>query len=94
MNNIFHGPIATELLGFLQFKRDLGYGYRRAEFTLREFDRFLIKYAAKNRHWQLDRAAISWLSSKPGRKAVSVSDDAAVLRQFFRYLQRSSTTER
>ena len=69
--NIFCGPIAAELRGFLQFKRDLGYGYRRAEFTLREFDRFLIKYLAKNRHWQLDQAAISWLSSKPGRKAVS-----------------------
>ena len=67
--NIFCGPIAAELRGFLQFKRDLGYGYRRAEFTLREFDRFLIKYLAKNRHWQLDQAAISWLSSKPGRKA-------------------------
>jgi integrase len=90
MNNIFGGPIAAELLGFLQFKRDLGYGYRRAEFTLREFDRFLIKYVAKNRRWQLDQAAISWLSSKPGRKAVSVSDDAGVLRQFFRYLRRSS----
>ena len=90
MNPIFCGPLAPELLGFLQFKRDLGYGYRRAEFTLREFDRFLIEYVAKNRHWQLDQAAISWLSSKPGRKAVSVSIDAGVLRQFFRYLRRSS----
>ena len=47
MNNIFCGPIAAELHGFLQFKRDLGYGYRRAEFTLREFDRFLIQYASQ-----------------------------------------------
>ena len=93
MKNIFGGPIAAELFGFLQFKRDLGYGYRRAEFTLREFDRFLIEYVAKNRHWQLDQAAISWLSSKPGRKAVSVSDDAGVLRQFFRYLRRSSASD-
>ena len=90
MNSIFCGPIAAELHDFLQFKRDLGYGYRRAEFTLREFDRFLIKYVARNRHWQLDQAALSWLSSKPGRKAVSVSDDAGVLRQFFRHLRRSS----
>src|SRR5207249_3580353 len=36
--------------------------------------------------------SIAWLSSKPGRKAVSVSDDAAVLRQFFRYLRRSSNS--
>ena len=90
MNNIFCGPIAAKLHGFLNFKRDLGYGYRRAEFTLREFDRFLIEYTARNRHWQLGQAALSWLASKPGRKAVSVSDDAGVLRQFFRYLRRYS----
>jgi integrase len=90
MNNIFQGPTAAELHAFLQFKRSLGYGYMRAEFTLREFDRFLIDYAVKNRRWQLDRAAIAWLSSKPGRKAISVSADAAVLRQFYRYLHRSS----
>src|SRR5204862_7657555 len=82
MNNIFNGPVADELLDFLRFKRSLGYGYMRAEFTLREFDRFLIEYIARNRRWQMDQAAIAWLSSKPGRKAVSVSDDAAVLRQF------------
>jgi integrase/recombinase XerD len=92
MNNIFSGPVADELLDFLRFKRSLGYGYMRAEFTLREFDRFLIEYVATNHRWQLDQAAIAWLSSKPGRKAVSVSDDAAVLRQFFRYLRRSSNS--
>ena len=92
MNNIFNGPVADELLDFLRFKRSLGYGYMRAEFTLREFDRFLIEYIARNRRWQMDQAAIAWLSSKPGRKAVSVSDDAAVLRQFFRYLRRSSNS--
>jgi integrase len=90
MNNIFQGPVAGELHAFLQFKRSLGYGYMRAEFTLREFDRFLIEYAARNRYWKLDRAAIAWLSSKPGRKPISVSADAAVLRQFYRYLRRSS----
>src|SRR5258705_7085111 len=90
MNNMFKGPAAGELHGFLQFKRSFGYGYMRAEFTLREFDRFLIEYVAGNRRWRLDQAAITWLSSKPGRKAVSVSCDAAVLRQFFRYLRRSS----
>jgi hypothetical protein len=42
MTNIFQGPTAGELRAFLQFKRSLGYGYMRAEFTLREFDRFLI----------------------------------------------------
>jgi len=59
MNNMFKSPAAGELHGFLQFKRSLGYGYMRAEFTLREFDRFLIEYAARNRGWRLDRAAIA-----------------------------------
>jgi integrase/recombinase XerD len=53
-----------------------------------EFDRFLSKYANKNRRWRLDQAILSWLSSKPNRKAVSVSNDASVLRQFFIYLRR------
>jgi integrase/recombinase XerD len=88
MKTIFHGPKAEELIAFLQFKRSLGYRYRRAEFTLREFDHFLSKYVSKNRHWRLDQAALAWLSSKPKRKAVSVSNDAAVLRQFFAYLRR------
>lgn len=88
MNRIFLGPIAGELHGFLQFKRSLGYGYRRAEFALREFDQFLAGYASRDSRWQLDRAAIAWLSSKPERKPVSVSMDAAILRQLFAYLRR------
>ena len=80
--------LAGELNAFLQFRRSLGYRYRRAEFTLRDFDRFLSKYVSKNRHWRLDQAILAWLSSKPKRKAVSVSNDAAVLRQFFAYLRR------
>ncbi|MEO8593961.1 MAG: tyrosine-type recombinase/integrase [Candidatus Solibacter sp.] len=88
MNKIFHGPMAGELRGFLQFKRSLGYGYMRAEFALREFDQFLSGYARKDSRWQLDRAAIAWLSSKPQRKPVSVSMDAAILRQLFTYLRR------
>jgi hypothetical protein len=90
MSRIFQSPVAAELRGFLEFKRSLGYSYRRAEYTLHEFDRFLIGFAGRNPKWQLDRAAIAWLSSKPSRKPVSVSMDAAVLRQLFTYLRRLS----
>jgi hypothetical protein len=38
MNKIFHGPVAAELHAFLDFKRSLGYGYMRGEFSLREFE--------------------------------------------------------
>jgi integrase len=88
MNKMFHGPVADELHGFLRFKRSLGYGYSRAEFSLREFDRFLSIYADKHPRGRLDQAALEWLASKPNRKAVSVSMDAAILRQLFAYLRR------
>ena len=71
MSGIFHSLLASELLGFLQFKRSFGYGYMRAEFTLREFDRFLIEYVARNRRWRLDQTAITWLSSKPAVKRLA-----------------------
>jgi integrase len=84
----FRSRFARDFDGFLHFKRGLGYGYRRAEFTLREFDRFLRQARRGAGGARLDRAALEWLGSKPGRKAVSVSMDAAVLRQLFRYLRR------
>lgn len=87
MNTIFRSSIAGDLNGFLQFKRSLGFRYARAEFTLREFDRFLVASAYKR--LPLDQAALEWLSGKPGRKPVSVSADAAVLRQLFAFLRRS-----
>jgi integrase/recombinase XerD len=88
MKTTFRSPLAEELTGFLRFKRTLGYQYGRAEFTLRNFDRFFSTYVSRNHGWRLDQATLAWLSSKPKRKAVSVSMDAAVLRQFFAYLRR------
>lgn len=84
----FRSPLAEELQGFLKFKRALGYGYLRPEWSLREFDRFLQAYAARNRRWRFDQAALAWLSSKPQRKPISVSRDATVLRQLTVYLHR------
>lgn len=88
MNQRFLSPLSAELEGFLQFKRRLGYRYVRAEYTLVEFDRFLQQYVVRRRGWRLDQAIVAWLASKPGRKAVSVSMDAAVLRQLCVYLRR------
>lgn len=88
MSQRFRSPIAAELRDFLQFKRSLGYRYARAEYTLREFDGFLSGFAKKRHKWRLDHAALAWLASKPTRKPVSVSMDAAVLRQLFSYLRR------
>jgi len=91
MNSVFESSIAGDLHGFLQFKRGLGFRYARAEFTLREFDRFLV--VSTKKRLPLDQAALEWLSGKPGRKPVSVSADAAVLRQLFAFLRRSPDRE-
>ena len=88
MNSIFQSSIAGDLHDFLRFKRSLGFRYARAEFTLREFDRFLIESAHQG--LPLNQVALKWLSGKPGRKPMSVSADAAVLRQLFAFLRRSS----
>ena len=88
MSQEFYSPLAGELRTFVQFKRGLGYRYERAEYRVRGFDRFLVSFARNNPDWQLNRAVVAWLSSKPGRKPISVSRDAAVLREYFKYLRR------
>lgn len=88
MTERFSSPLADHLQGFLRFKRSLGYRYARGGFTLREFDRFLVRHVKENRAWRLDQAILVWLASKPQRKAVSVSGDVAVLRGLCTYLQR------
>lgn len=82
----YTSPLAEDLAGFVAFKRSLGLRYSRSEFTVREFDRHLASKPLLAAH--LDRAMLSWLASKPDRKPVSISMDAAVLREFCKYLRR------
>jgi len=84
--SIFVSELAADLKAFLSFKRSLGYGYRRAEFTLHDFDRFV--YAQSYRPGDLGIAIQSWLEAKPARKAVSVTNEIGVLRQFCLHRRR------
>jgi integrase len=88
MTAIFHSPVAGALDGFLAFKRTRGYGYVRAEFMLRSFDRFLLARQKRQRSWRLGEAILAWLGRQPGRKAISVGMELAVIREFWRYLHR------
>ena len=88
MTKMFTSPLAPALSGFLEFRRRRGYRYNRAEFTLRAFDRFVAEYAKHDALWRLDTVILAWLGSRPGRLAVSVSQDMAVIRQFWFYLRR------
>lgn len=90
MTVLFTSPLAADLVAFLTFKRNLGYRYSRAEFTLRSFDQFLSSHTQRRRSWRFERVVLLWLASRPKRKAVSVSMDAAVLRQFCKFMRRRS----
>jgi integrase/recombinase XerD len=84
----FSSPLAKSLMAFLEFKRRRGYKYNRSEYTLRDFDRFLAARAKQDASWQLDDAILAWLSSRPGRLAISVSQEMAAVRQFWLYVRR------
>lgn len=84
----FVSHLAPDLDAFLAFKRRMGHPYLRAEFTLREFDRFVAADRRHRRSFRMDLAVARWLAAKGGRKPVSVTVDLGVLRQFCLYLRR------
>lgn len=92
MKSEFHSPLARELTDFVAFKRSRGIGYKRAEFMLRSFDRFVAQSKRRRRIIAVDKAIISWLKSRPHRKPISISMDLSVLREFWRYLRRRDSS--
>jgi integrase len=86
----FRSPFARELSSFLTFKRSRGYGYHRPEFMLRSFDRFLCGLVRQRHALRVNDAMLAWLASRPHRKAISVSMDLCVIREFWRHLHRCS----
>jgi integrase/recombinase XerD len=88
MSAQFASSWASDLAAFLAFKRALGYPYRRAEFTLRELDRFLCDRRLGGGNRPLHEAILAWLARRPGRKPVSVAVELAVVRQFYAFLLR------
>ena len=89
MRATFTSSLASGLLGFLEFRRRRGYRYNRAEFTLRSFDRFLAESEKHDSSSRIDEVILAWLGSRPGRLAVSVSQDMAVIQ-----IGRASCRER
>lgn len=84
----FTSPMAPSLAAFLEFKRGLGHPYRRAEFTLRSFDRFVRARVEEEPDLALETLVLRWISSMAGRKPVSVANEVGVIRQFCLYLRR------
>lgn len=88
MNENFQSFLAPEIKQFIAYKRALGYSYRRAAFTLKNFDRHVGAHAKSNRYKQLPDLLSSWLSRCSARKSVSVAMELGTLRQFFKYRRR------
>lgn len=88
----FASPLAPDLRGFLAFKRARGCPYQRAEFTLRSFDRFVSRSLATGPETAFPQLVLAWLASMDGRKAVSVTVEMGVIRQFCLFLRRRDPT--
>ena len=72
---------------FLAFKRAMGVGYRRAEFTLDSFIRF-VRDQYGERPAYLEQAVTRWAARIEGRKAVTVGNEFGVVRQLCLFRRR------
>lgn len=80
--------LAHDATQFLAFKRAMGMGYRRAEFVLNSFVRFVRdKYGESP--VALDQAVTQWATRIEGRKAITVGNEFGVVRQLCLFRRRS-----
>ena len=84
----FDSPLASEIERFLAFKHARGIAYKRPEFTLLDFDRFVAGRVETRSDVDLGRLMLAWLGAKTGRKPKTVAFEVAVIRQFCLFLRR------
>lgn len=80
--------LADDATEFLAFKRAMGMGYRRAEFTLNGFVRFVLEQYGQ-RAVPLEQAVTQWATRLEGRKAITVGNEFGVVRQLCLFRRRS-----
>ena len=73
---------------FLNFKRAIGMTYRRGEFELNRFVRFVAQHWGKRGEVALDVAVRRWCERLPGRKAVTLGNEFGVIRQLCLHRRR------
>ena len=81
--------LASDGRDFLRFKRAMGMSYRRAEFVIDGFVRFVAERWGECSHVALDEAVMRWTARIAGRKAVTVGLEFGVIRQLCLYRRRS-----
>jgi integrase/recombinase XerD len=87
-SKITAAALARDAKGFLAFKRAMGISYRRAEFVLNSFVRF-VRDQYGERPAPLERVVTEWTARIEGRKAVTVGNEFGVVRQLCLFRRRS-----
>lgn len=79
--------LAIDAAEFLAFKRAMGMSYRRAEFVLNSFVRFVRKRYGQ-RPAPLEQAVTLWATRVEDRKAITVGNEFGVVRQLCLFRRR------
>lgn len=77
---------------FLRFKRAMGISYRRAEFVLDSFVRFVAQHWGEQATVPFDEAVTRWAARRAGCKAFTVGNEFGVIRQLCLYRRRRDPT--
>ena len=80
--------LARDSQDFLRFKRAMGMSYRRAEFVLTGFVRFVAQQGGDHGGVVLDEVVSHWTARIEGRKAITVGTEFGVVRQLCLYRRR------
>jgi integrase/recombinase XerD len=89
MSKKVHAAIlARDAAQFLAFKRAMGMGYRRAEFVLASFVRF-VREQYGDSPVSLEQVVTRWATRIEGRNAVTVANEFGVVRQLCLFRRRS-----
>ena len=79
--------LRLDVAEFLAFKHAMGIGYRRAEFVLDGFVRFVAEQYG-DRPVPLEQAVTRWAARVEGRKAITVGNEFGPLRQLCLFRRR------
>jgi hypothetical protein len=80
--------LVREVQEFLRFKRAMGIPYRRAEFVLDAFVRFVWQLAGDQGEVMLADAITRWCARGADRKPVTLANEFGVVRQLCLYRRR------
>jgi integrase/recombinase XerD len=89
MTTRFNSLLGEDMVAFLEFKRALGYGYERGEFSLRAFDHFVAtRCRSRAALRRLPEVFREWLTRSGDRMPITIAAEYFVIRQFCLFRRR------